>query len=231
MRKYPKEPLKILQIPKEVDQEKFLIEKCKIYSPFTVSAEYNIDINYLKDIEYKYSIKHYLKSIQVENPIIYPLQEQIILSGIIGDGRIKRYKNDTYSYIECHKIPDEREYCEWKFFSLGDLTKGMRLYGKNFNNEYSNAIEFSTRRFQYLKYYYDMTFSQVISKLDIVGLMLLILDDGWFSRHSHSGNFCLAQGMMSEHDLQQLCERYKSFGIDCSIIFQNKQKKYKINII
>lgn len=216
--------LKILEIPKGVDKELFISERCKIYTETSISVEYGLGKDYVKEISKKYKIPEYLKSLKVNNPIIYPFQEQIILGGLIGDGRIKP-NGYGYIYSECHTM-DEREYCEWKYLNLGDITKGIRMYGKNFNNRYSKAVEFCTRSVKELGYYYNMSKSEVISRLNMVGLMLLILDDGWFSKHSHSGNFCLSGGSLTVDELNLLCEKYENIGIECHIV---GNKRYDIS--
>lgn len=228
MRKHPKEPLEILKIPPGISEESFIAERCKLYTQKMIAAEFNLDLECINIIYKKYNISQYLSSIKSKNTRINPFQEQIIISGIIGDGRIKPNGNSFY-YEECHKITDERQYCEWKYFSLGDLTKGVRMSGKNFNNKDVNGINFQTVTTSSLAPYYYMKYdlSQAISKLTTVGLMLLILDDGWFTQHSHSGNFCLAGGMMTEYDMKLLCERYRSIGIECNIVYHNKKKGTK----
>lgn len=58
------------------------------------------------------------------------------------------------------------------------------LYGKNENNEHANALEFTTKTTPTLIPYAKMSVEEVISKLEIEGLILLLLDDGWFSKPS-----------------------------------------------
>lgn len=148
---------------------------------------------------------------------ITEFQEQIILSGIIGDGRLKRNGRYNYYYSECHAL-DEYEYCEWKMKNLGELTKSTALYPKNINNKSSNAVEFTTKTTPSLIKYADMKKNEVIEKLNIEGLMLLILDDGWFNKHSKKGNFCISGGELTQSELENLIIKYENIGIKGKII-------------
>lgn len=143
---------------------------------------------------------------------ITKFSEQIILSGIIGDGRLKvNGKLGNVYYSECHAL-DEKEYCEWKHKSLGFLTKTTNMYGKNLNNKYSDAIEFCTITTPSLIKYKKMSKLEVIKKLNSLGLILLILDDGWFNTHSKKGNFYLSTGELTNEEIDALVDQYNKNG-------------------
>lgn len=130
----------------------------------------------------------------------------------IGDGRLKvNGKMGNVYYSECHAM-DEYEYCLWKHKNLGLLTKSTKPYGKNLNNKYSDAIEFCTITTPSLKKYKNMTKLEVIKKLNPLGLILLLLDDGWFNPHSKLGNFCLSTGELNIQEIDALVDQYNKNG-------------------
>jgi hypothetical protein len=137
-------------------------------------------------------------------------REQIILSGILGDGYIKK-NGKGYYYTECHAL-DEADYCEWKFRALGDLCEGHRLYAKNANNKYSDAVEFTTITTTSLKKYKEMPKEEVIDRLNLVGVVLFILDDGWIRRDTNQ--FCISGGELTKEQLELFCLRCEYLGLE-----------------
>lgn len=134
------------------------------------------------------------------------LQEQIILSGIIGDGRLKKNGKNNYYYSECHSLK-ESEYLEWKYKMLGELTANNKIYNKNFNNKHTKALEFTTKTTPTLVKYAEMTKEQVISKLNELGILLLILDDGWYSNNCKLGR--ISVGMKNKTDRHNFIQQCK----------------------
>lgn len=144
------------------------------------------------------------------------LMDQIILSGIMGDGRIKQNGKSNCYYSECHAL-GEKEYCEWKMKQLGDLTKNTQLYGKNNNNEHSDAVEFTTKTTPSLNKYRDMKYDliPVVNQLNEEGLVLYLLDDGW--RNGRSLN--LTTGHLAEEIQNSIVNRYNEiFNISCHLV-------------
>lgn len=143
-----------------------------------IAKMFNVKIDFV----YRIGRKHGKSQPQNKEIIIGNIAEQIILSGIIGDGRLRKNgknKVNTY-YSECH-ANDELDYLKWKFDNLGNLTENSKIYGKNMNKETGEyeASEFNTLTTPSLNKYFDMSKTEVLSKLDELGLLLLILDDGW----------------------------------------------------
>ena len=150
------------------------------------------------------------------------LEEQIILSGILGDGRLKKNGKYNYYYSECHAM-DEAEYCEWKKNSLGELTNSTRIYAKNKNNKYCDAVEFTTKTTPSLIPFANMSKLEIINKLKPEGLALLVLDDGWFNYHSKKGNFYVSGGELSEEELIALADKYNKYGFNTNIIGKKRR--------
>lgn len=101
-------------------------------------------------------------------------QEQVILSGILGDGNIKR-NGRNYYYRETH-AKKEKEYCEFKHNMLQPyISKG----GFKISDKRDGQWGFQTINSPSLKEYKKMSKSEVIDRLDDFGLVLFLLDDGW----------------------------------------------------
>lgn len=140
------------------------------------------------------------------------LMNQILLSGIMGDGRIKQNGKSNCYYSECHAL-GEKEYCEWKMRQLGELTKNTQLYDKNKNNECCDAVEFTTKTTPSLNKYRDMKYDliSVVNELNGEGLVLYLLDDGW--RHGRALN--LTTNHLSSDVKEAITNRYnKVFNIN-----------------
>ena len=148
------------------------------------------------------------------------LQKQLLYSGILGDGRLKRNGKHNVYYSECHAL-QEQEYCKWKYKAFGSLTSGMNMYDKNRNNNSCDAIEFCTKTTPTLIKYLDMQEykDDAIDRINEVGLTIFVLDDGWFNPHSKKGNFLVAGGVLTDPQLEKLCDKYREFGFgDAHII-------------
>lgn len=170
------------------------------------------------------------------------MQEQIILAGKLGDGNIKKNGSKNYYYRESH-AEDELDYLKWKMNVLGkDIIANRGIYkikkgGWNCQQPYG----FSTKTSPTFIKYANMTLTETVHKLDYRGLIMFLLDDGWFSSHSKSGNFCISGGILTEEDLKELCEQFRKFEInnvhivgnkrlDVSIPRENNKKLYNMAI-
>lgn len=108
--------------------------------------------------------------------------EQIILSGILGDGNIRKMGNGAV-YREKHG-KEEFEYCKWKNEMLGKLTENKKMY--NYKGEYLNFDTYNTT--QLLKYS-DMSYDNVVDNLNELGIILYLLDDGWTRQFQNHQSF------------------------------------------
>lgn len=150
-------------------------------------------------------------------------RNQIILGSILGDSYIQNRKNDIYVYRECHTLGEE-EYLKWKFLMLDDFTFGNHIYYKNLNNDYSTAKEFCTK-YEFskeMKKYYYKSIEDVISEINIYGLLIFLLDDGWYSDHSKNGNFVISSGALTENQLKLIQEKFKKYGIETTLVGKRK---------
>ena len=150
------------------------------------------------------------------------LREQIIYGSILGDGYLQKIKN-TYKFRETHSM-QEKDYAIWKYLMLDDWTNNTKVINKNKNGDKYEAVELytSASASDSIEKYYNMTIDEVISKIDIFGLIIFLLDDGWYSTHSSMGNYCISSGTLEEHHLQKLIDRFKEYNIECSLIGKRK---------
>ena len=145
---------------------------------------------------------------------INSLQNQIFLSGKLGDGNYKPNGKYNYYYRENH-AEDEKEYLIWKMISLGNMINNQGLYkikkgGWNTQQPYG----FSTKTSPSLIKYAEMSIQDAILQLDEKGLIMFMLDDGWFTKHSRQGNFCISGGVLTREDLDCLCIQFSKYNIN-----------------
>jgi hypothetical protein len=142
------------------------------------------------------------------------LQEQIILGGKLGDGNFKQNGKNGFYYRESH-AEDELEYLTWKMNSLGEdiIAKGglykIKKQGFNVQQPYG----FSTKTSETFATYANMSIEETIEKLNYQGLIMFMLDDGWFSDHSKTGNFLISGGVISRENLELICSKFDEYGI------------------
>lgn len=191
-------------------------EKYGKYKAKDLAEEYNLTIHQIYSLGKKY------KKTRAQNKEvnINSTMNQILLSGIIGDGRLKKNGLHNVIYSECHSL-QEADYLKWKFDNLKELTSNTVIYAKNKNNEHSDALEFTTLTTPSLISYFELqkNKSEVIKNLDELGLILLILDDGWFSTYTNNknGRFCIAVGELTDDEINLLIKQYKDV---CNIHFK-----------
>ena len=156
-----------------------------------------------------------------------PLQHQIITSGILGDGNIKQNGKNCY-YRENHR-PNQYEYLKWKHEAMKPMTRDSMLY--YVPNSRVPLWEFCTITSPTFNYYKQLSYFDIISTLDIYGIFLFIMDDGWFSKYPkngwYDGNFIVSGGDKDISVLEALCGSFILHGLHGShIIYQNKEKGY-----
>lgn len=148
---------------------------------------------------------------------ISPLQEQILISGKIGDGNFKK-NGSNYYYRETHAIT-EKDYLLWKYNQLLNLTT-QRTYNSEARGVNQNPqIGFQTRNSPSFTKYVEMSKLECINHLDKLGLILLALDDGWCKRYTHSFGYYISIANLDEEEAEALISRFKTeFSIECSLI-------------
>lgn len=155
--------------------------------------------------------------------------EQIILSGILGDGNIRKMGNGAV-YREKHG-KEEFEYCKWKNNMLGALTKDKKMY--LYKDEYLNFDTYNTS--QLLKYK-NMTYEEIIENLNDFGIALYLLDDGWTRQYTNHQSFLVESKIIPLSAMIKLKEKIeKIFGLEVRIHTRvdtkNKKEIRTLNII
>ena len=173
----------------------------------SLADEYGCTIHQVYEVGRRYSVQQK----QNTKVTITPKMHQIILGGVLGDGRLKRNGLHNVYYSECHAL-GESGYLRWKHENLGELTERSAIYGKNMNdNRYSPAEEFTTLTTPSLVPYKDITRVEAIQQLDELGLLIHLLDDGWFAYSNPErtrGRFCLTTYMWSVEERQALIDQW-----------------------
>jgi len=150
------------------------------------------------------------------NPIFHltSLQNQILLGGKLGDGNFKPNGQKNYYYRESH-AEDEYEYLKWKSEMLGEniLAKGGIYKIKKGGFNVQQAYGFLTKTSPTFTRYAKMSIEETIDQLNEQGLIIYMLDDGWFSKHSKYGNFCISGGVLTLENLNQVCRKFEEYGI------------------
>lgn len=146
------------------------------------------------------------------------IRHQILLGSKLGDGYFQ-YKNKKYVYRECHSL-EEEDYIKWKYVMLGDYVAGNTLGIKNLCTKWSLAKEFCTKTAysDKIQKYYEMSILEVIENLNMIGLIIYILDDGWYSNHSKNGNILIGSKILSLDEKNLIRDKLSQYGIESKII-------------
>lgn len=199
---------------------KFILENKNKLTNQEIADELNISKSYVTKIKRENNIS---SSIDYE---INFIQEQILISGILGDGNYKRNGRYNYYYRECHSIL-EQEYLEWKFNNLKPLTNNCAItFIPKRTPTQNNQKNFNTKTLKELIPYANMSIKEAILQLKDLGLILYILDDGWKHRHSKNNdtyNINLAVHGLSEEEKILLLKQFDIIlGIKGKIICSDK---------
>lgn len=190
-----------------------------IYSCVEISKMLNINLNKI------YSLRQKLGLTQKQNPqfVLNDLQKQILFSGRLGDGNFKKNGETGCYYRESH-AENELEYLKWKAEQLGSdiiSQKGVHPIKKRENPhiskdkiilELQQPYIFSTKTSSVFNYYKDISLSEVIVNLDYRGIILYLLDDGWFNgggvqNRYGKGHFCISRGVLTNEEANLFCEQ------------------------
>lgn len=67
-----------------------------------------------------------------------------------------------------------------------------------------------------------MSTEVVINNIDIYGLLVFLLDDGWYSTHSKSGNLIISSGNLNSAQLKMIKNKFEGYGIKSALIGKRK---------
>ena len=153
------------------------IIKCTLNHPFLTNNGWKK----ISDITKKdFIITSYNTESKVTNSYLLPnsIQEQIIIGSEIGDGNLHQLSSNKIRLRIIH-CEAQKDYLEWKNNLLWD-----NKIEKIEKNGYSEKIayRFSTKMF----YKFFDSYDDLLSKLDILGIAILYMDDGSFSKSKNS---------------------------------------------
>ena len=167
------------------------------------------------------SVYNYAKKIKLSKQLnpkfdITPRLEQIILGGILGDGSFKK-NGSNYYYRECHAIP-EADYLRWKYHEFGNMTTG-KLYDIPARGENQNPqIGMQTVNTPSLRPYAMMDSMTAIAKLDELGILIWLLDDGWIRRNSKVCSYGVSAASFSDEEIFAIIEKLAEHGLSAHTV-------------
>ena len=185
-----------------------------------------------------YDLRKRLGIAQKQNPQfeLNDIQIQLLLGGKLGDGNFKPNGRLGCYYRESH-AEDELGYLTWKAELFGQeilSEKGVHpINMKTTCHQFNNGIYtvqqpyvFSTKTSSVFNKYKDMSMLQAISLLDYRGLIIFLLDDGWFNVDSRNtgygkGHFCISKGTLNIIETQAICKKFIECGIDSAHVIKN----------
>ena len=140
------------------------------------------------------------------------LQNQLILGGILGNGNIKR--NGRNYYYQEFQSSKQKEYCHWKSILLYPFLSKSGFY---LNDKQDNRYGFQTCNSVSFKYYKKLSIYEILDQIDIFGILIFLLDDGW----RRDVSYCVSTGIMTEDMVHCLKNRIdKLFNINTHIYYK-----------
>ena len=151
------------------------------------------------------------------------LQKAVVIGSMLGDGYIRRLKGRSNAFLEINHSFKQKEYVDWKYSVLENLTKSkpkMRLGKAN-----RIAYRFYTRQLSELteimnKFYVGNKKIIPEIKLDPITLAVWYMDDGSRCRQS---DVYLNTQQFDVDDQNKLLRLLKSVGLEATL---NKDKEY-----
>lgn len=201
------------------EKEKYILDNYGKVIAQVLADKMEVSIHQVYEVARKYNItRKHNKKVNIDSDM-----HQVLISGILGDGRLKKNGRHNYCYSECHALGEE-EYLRWKKDMLKDLAKDSAVYGKNMNNDHGKAVEFTSLTTPTLIPYSRLTKMDCIVQLTELGLLLLILDDGWGREYKNSNGLVLSFDNTYPEEMVVLRDKYNEvFNINSNIIGKKKK--------
>lgn len=181
-----------------------LINNDKKLSCVEIAKLYNVSVKYVYRIKFNNGLTNKTNlPFQLDN-----LQNQILLSGILGDGNFKK-NGKNYFYRESH-AEDELDYLSWKAHILMPLIRPKGVHPiKSAGYNKQQMYLFETKNSPSLNQYAKMSRIEVIQQLNIFGFILWFFDDGW----QNNNQLIISGGILSEKELEEVCLRLSQLGV------------------
>jgi hypothetical protein len=151
------------------------------------------------------------------------LQKSVIIGTVLGDGYIRKLKGRKNAFLEINHSFKQREYVDWKYSVLENLTISKPKARKGNGNRI--AYRFYTKQLAELTEIMNMFYvgnKKVIPdiKLDPITLAIWFMDDGSRCRGS---DVYLNTQQFTKDDQNKLLKSLQSIGLEASL---NKDKGY-----
>lgn len=160
------------------------------------------------------------------------LRHQMFLGAKLGDGYFQNIKNKLYKYRESHSLK-ELEYAKWKYLIIQSYHKNTKIIDKN--NGTACEVYSSNSCSNQIKEYYDLTTDEVISKINIYGLLFYLLDDGWYSNHSKKGNFVVGSKILTIDQKKEIIKVFNKYNIQANLTGERNDisinSKYNLTLL
>lgn len=141
------------------------------------------------------------------NPVfdLSEVQEQIMLSGKLGDGNFKK-NGSNYYYRETHSVR-ESDYLIWKYEQMKDTTTGKTYHHDRRAETQTDQISFQTRNSPSFAKYVEMSVVDTIEQLNELGIVLWCLDDGWCRIYAHSFGYMISVASFTDSEALTMVSR------------------------
>lgn len=202
--------MKATALNEDLESKILFLIKQQYTAPY-IAKELDIPTRQVYRIKAKNHLTKSLRPIFIFNSI----QEQILLSGILGDGNYKSNGRYGYYYRESH-AENEIEYLKWKANKMQPFVSKSEVHeikGLGFNKQ--RIFEFTTKTSESFAKYSNMQIEKVINLLDLRGLILFYLDDGWLCKK----NICISGGCLTKNQKELVIKQFKKYGINsCHLV-------------
>lgn len=187
---------------------------CKKYNITRGKLDWNLNL-FLKETEESLELRH-----------------QMFLGAKLGDGYFQNIKNKLYKYRESHSLK-ELEYARWKYLIIQSYHKNTKIIDKN--NGTACEVYSSNSCSNQIKEYYDLTTDEVISKINIYGLLFYLLDDGWYSNHGKKGNFVVGSKILTIDQKKEIIKVFNRYSIQANLTGERNDisinSKYNLTLL
>lgn len=165
----------------------FIIDKCQYTTEHAVSYLLGIAEEDVVAISEENNCRKKYNNVKV--PFINVIMDQIITADIItSNGYVK---SDDLGYTFVSYAPTGCiDLLEWKYFKLGTLVLGKRIFDSNTDNrKFESRVCVQSNRTDLLSYYYNINLEKLITNLNYDGLLLILASNSInISRRTKLGN-------------------------------------------
>lgn len=161
-----------------------------------------------------------------ENLGLNPIEEQVILGGLLGDLSCRITRTSKYARLEGGHGSEQKEYLLWKAKILQRLMIKVRSAA-------GNTSLYNSKNFKILNEYYNLFYhsghksinQKILDLLDDFGLLIWYLDDGSYKKRDKSS--CIyTNGFSFEEQVLMKNWFNKKYGLNPAIYKNRDLKRY-----